>query len=108
MRNKVALLLSITGILVLGLIGWQLYKISTFHIVSTTPKLSAVSRISPYVKINFNDVLFEDGLKISDPAGIISGKSIKDKTLTLNFTNELKVDQEYTITLDSISNIGGE
>ena len=68
-----------------------------FHIVSTSPSLSNVAQVSPYIYVNFNKSLDVAACNASSKDQIITGYAIKGKQLQVSLNERLDMSKVYKI-----------
>lgn len=104
-RRRTFIISIVLAFMVLATYGvWQT---SRFHIVSTKPSLSGVPDIIPYIEINFNQKLADQGYSVSSSSSIIDGYSIDNKTLRINLKSTT-ADKKYSLQLSNIKSVKGE
>ena len=85
----------------------SVHKNSQFRVVNTSPDINNVGLITPTISFNFNEELNSEGLQVTSKPAIISKTELKDKSLVITLLTPLKLNQQYTITIGSISSVGG-
>jgi hypothetical protein len=84
------------------------YQLFVFHITKTDPPLSAVSQLSPYLRVSFNQSLDAKSLRLDDPSHIISNTSIENSAITMSFDENLILGKTYEITIKQITSNSGK
>lgn len=96
------------GILVVLIVGWVIYyNVFFFHITSISPNPDKVSYLSPRLVVDFNKELVNNTVQVSSK-DITVNSTVQGKQLIINLPDNLKGDQTYTITVDSISSKNGD
>jgi hypothetical protein len=78
-----------------------------FRLVSTDPSTSAVSNISPFIKINFSKTLDAKGVTITPDNMLIDSYSVDNKTITVNL-KAMYIGKTYTINLGQVRSQEGK
>jgi hypothetical protein len=109
--NYVRLLRALLGLVVIFVVlfaAYQFYLSRHFRVVSTSPKISNIAAVSPYLKINFNRQLSSKGLSVSSSYSVIKSYKVQGKTLLVNLKSPMTAGYEYSIKVKSISDTKGE
>lgn len=96
----------IIGLFLIGVV-YLIYENTYFHLVGTSPSLSNISNIAPYLDINFNNNLSSKNLKISCTNGCINNYKVNGSTLIVYFNALLNYHQTYKINIEQIENSSG-
>lgn len=96
------------AVIVLGLVGFSIWRASQFHVVSTEPGMNNFSTAAPFFKINFNRQLSSNDLVVSSRPDITSTQQVSGKTLIINISHTLDQNTSYVITVTSISDMRNE
>lgn len=110
MLHKYRKFIIIAAILVFISIAWGVYySVFVFHISSTTPNTSSVSRYAPVIRIHFNKELADQEVEVSGDVVKSSEVQSGNKTLVV-YLNELDVEKntDYNFTITSISSKSGD
>lgn len=102
------LVASLGTLFVLVLSAVLYYQIFVFHMTGTSPSLSAMPTVAPYVRVSFNQALADGKVSVDDPANVVSSTVVKGKDIFLNFGEDLTAQQKYSITLSNIQNKNGK
>jgi hypothetical protein len=103
---KTVVVVSIAIILLVVIIGVR--QATGFHMVSTSPKLSAMPDIAPYIDVTFNRPLSAAGLTISSNPSITGAGTVSGDTLQITINKTLSTGENYTITINSIHDAKGQ
>lgn len=78
-----------------------------FQLVSTNPKLNAVTPVTPFIKVTFNKNLAA-GPTFQAPAGLIKSTSVSGSTLTINLFTPLKTNTFYQLVISTVHDTAGD
>lgn len=92
---------------VITLVAWFIYQGTLFRMTSTTPDLSKVSSLSPFIDINFSKQIDPESINITTEDIDVTSFEANNKTLRV-FIGEIEADSDYTFTIDSISAKSGK
>lgn len=97
------------ALLLIGLIGWGLYRLLVFQVVSTTPNNnSKISAGATTVTFSFNKELGDiSSIKIKASDNIILKSEVSKTNLNVYLVN-LQQDKSYTIYLQNITSTDGQ
>lgn len=99
-------------VLLVALLGWLAYReFFTFYLKGTSPNTASVSSSSPYVKLNFNKQLKNDGYTLDlkmDDQDIFVDHKVEGKTFKVYLPTNMEVGQAYVLTLSNISATDGK
>lgn len=103
--------LAVLGVLLLlGLIAWRIILNLNFRMNGTSPKLSEVANIMPFIDAQFNRELGK-GIKATGSEDIVTKTETHGKTLRIFLDtddNPLEEGKSYTITIKGISSTKGD
>lgn len=107
-RHKRKILFSFIGILLITT-SWLVYFfLISFSITSIEPALGKIHLSQPTIEIHFTKDIANEGIDIDvSPDGIVSSVVAKDKSIIINLHENLRENQEYTVTLKSIPSTSG-
>lgn len=90
-------------VLLAFVMGLLVFRVLSFHLISTTPNLKAVTIITPSVVFNYSSRLSETGMKVSSRDPIVKSFAVNNKSLVVNLSSAtLIVGKTYTITVGSL------
>jgi hypothetical protein len=106
------ILLAVVALGVLMLVGLGVryaLQVRTFHIVSTSPKLSRIATFTPYIEVNFSRNL-SNNVTISSNPQVTRSHTVKGKTLRIYLISPDTTLQskKYTITIKNIKSTSNE
>jgi hypothetical protein len=102
------LLITITAVLVVGLVALLVYSMLTFRVVGTNPSSRSITNLTPSLTVSFNKKLASNGLVVSGSNGIIKDSKVSGKTLTISFNYPLDASKSYTVQVASIYATSGQ
>lgn len=89
-------------------VGYFIYEQTIFHETGTYPSLSQISELTPYLQVNFNYNLRNNGLNIASINSIISSYKVTKNYITINFNQNLKINKQYTLVIKNIQDTSGD
>lgn len=107
-KKRLKKIILIIVVLLVLLIGWSVYRSTSFHVVSTNPIPGNVTTVTSVFSINFSQDLESSGLSVSSNPTIIKSVSVNKKTLELGIYVPLNSNQNYKITVSSIYSSSGK
>ncbi len=105
--KQLRLMAVILFVVLLALGGFKLYQLSQFRVISTNPDVSDVAALTPFFNIKFNRQLSDQGLSVSADNSIINSYKVNGDTINIDLNNSMNVGQEYTITIQNVSDTDG-
>ncbi len=88
-------------------IGLLVYNSSVFKLTGSSPRISDIATVSPYISINFSKNLSKDGLVVSSSPNITDLYDVKGKTLQITISRSLNPKTDYSITIHKIYSSNG-
>lgn len=103
--NKLFYSFVVAGLFVFGFLLFQSFR---FHLVKTTPSLSAITIITPSISFNYNKPLSSAGLVISSESKVINSYTINGKSLVIRLDSSLlAVGKSYVIEVGPLQSLSG-
>lgn len=100
-------LVTISILVVAGIVAYLVIQNLHFRLVSTNPRTSAVSNISPFLKLNFNRTLDAKNIDIQTDRSFMQSVSTNGKTITINLKT-LDIGKLYTVRLNKVRSTDGK
>lgn len=100
-------LLLILVILVLLLAGYWAIQSLRFRLVSTSPNLSDVADIAPYIDLNFNKSLSSGYVVVRITPNAMKSFTVNGKTLRVNLSSTMD-NIKYSITVNGLRSVSGQ
>lgn len=108
MSRRIRLVTGAIGCVLVVLLVYGLFQLRHFRVVSTNPGQDSVAAVSPFFKISFNKQLAAKNLSVSSSYSVVTSYSVHGKTLTAELNSPMTAGYKYIITINSISDTGGD
>ena len=89
-------------------VGFLIYATLQYRITGTNPSTSKITKLTPFIQVNFNRTLQAAGIQITSSADIVQSYSVSGSALKILFKSPLTVGATYTITLVNIPETKGK
>ncbi len=107
MNKRLKLILIILTLLILLLVGYLLYRNTTFRIVSVSPSFQNLNSVTPYVDITFNKDL-KNNIHIEMTNQGLQSYKIKNNQLFLYFHIPLSTSTNYQLEISNIESVSNK
>lgn len=88
-------------IVLFALLGFEVIRLSGFHVVRTNPSVNRVANVTPFFDIYFNKPIIKSSVSLTSSPHIISGYSVKGDVLDVSLS-ALTINKLYSLTLKSV------
>jgi hypothetical protein len=107
-QHRRAIFIGIITLTVIIIGAILFYTFFVFHITSITPDPRGASYLTPRLVVQLNKNIKKDSIKVVSKSGLNLETEVKDSTLTINILTSMKVNERYTITIESLSSESGD
>ena len=104
-QKNIKRMFSFFSLLVVGFTAFFIYRITSFHIVSTDPNIGSINTVSPFFNIYFNKELVSNGAVITSSPNIISSYHILGKAIYINLNTPLSTKDTYSIFIKKVQDV---
>jgi len=106
--RQIILTTVVLGLILFGLVAYQLHNLQGFRVTSTNPAINNVATVSPFFDVIFNKRLASSNLSVYPNSPFIKSLKISNEELNISLVGPLNIGQTYTITIVSIYDYRGD